>query len=123
MEKRIRMCMPCSWHLTGDWEGSGTWSDEGGSDTFRFDQTIVQKGTSITIINKSHETNGNIKDNVLYLEPSSFSNPENDVRIFLPSRQCKISEDGNTITCNFDYIWDNDKDRGNGTMVTTSTRK
>ena len=109
--------------LNGKWKVSCNWSNEYGSDTFIFDSEIVQKGAKIKIINKSNESGGTIKNNTVYLVSETHYNLNTGVRTQLPSRQFKISQDGNTMTSNFDYIWDSDKDSGNGTMDVTMTRK
>ena len=114
-----------SFNLNGKWKVTFEWKNEYGSGTGHFQNEIVQKGMEITMvtITSGSKAFGTLKGDILHLEPSVASNPNSGVSSFLPAREYKISQDGNTLTSEFDYTWDNGRERGPASMTVIMTRE
>ena len=113
---------PGSLNLNGRWKGNGEWTDEGGRGTFSYTAEIVQNDMKIKI---TGNVLGTLKGNILHLEPKTTYNPNSEVTLYYPDREYKISQDGNTLTSKFDYVWEieNPHRRGNGSMTVTMIRE
>jgi len=115
---------PGSVNLNGKWKVTGEWQAGGNSGTFNMQFEIVQKGIEIVIITQSGDKiPGTLKGDVVRLEARSTTNPNSGVTSFFPAREYKVSQDGNTLTSEFRYTWDNGRDRGDGSMAVTYIRE
>jgi hypothetical protein len=100
-----------SFNLNGKWKVSGQWKNEYRSGTFNFQYEIVQKGMEITMINTRSGSKflGTLKGNIIHMEPRITEDPKG-ATIFFPAREVKVSQDGNTLTSEFDYTWRGESD-------------
>lgn len=122
MEPTGKPLPPGSLNLNGRWKGAGEWTDENKSGTFNYTTEIVQNGMEIKM---AGNVLGTLKGNILHLEPRTSYNPNSKVTVYYPDREYKISQDGNTLTSKFDYVWEveNPHQRGNGYMTVTIIRE
>jgi hypothetical protein len=121
-----------SFNLNGKWKGTGEWKNEYESGTFNEQYEIVQKGMEITLINATPGSKvwskhyGTLKGNIIHMESVSFIDSKG-YTILLPARELNISQDGNTLTSEFDYVWEGDvpegESRGPGNMTLTVIRE
>ena len=114
--------------LNGKWKVTGEWKTGGNSGTFSMQYKIVQKGTGIIMITPSGDKIPcTLKGNVIHLEPRRTTNPNSGVTSFFPAREYKVSQDGNTLTSEFNYTWHGEgdsRDRLNpASMTVTMTRE
>lgn len=110
--------------LNGKWKVIGEWKNESGSGTFDLNYAIVHKGIEVIMITQSGEKIPcALKGDVLHLEPREAYNPNTGVSSFFPAREYKISQDGNTLTSEFDYTWEYGRMRGPASMKVTMTRE
>jgi len=120
---------PNSFNLNGKWKVTSKWKSGYASGTFNFQYEIVQKGMKITMINTRSGSYfpGTLKGNIMHLEPRDAYNPSNSVTSYLPAREYKISQDGNTLTSGFDYTWrregDEQKRKKPGSMTVIMIRE
>ena len=79
----------------------------------------------ITMINtrSGDKFPGTLKGDIIHLEPRTTTNPNSGVTSFFPAREYKVSQDGNTLATEFDYTWDNGRERGPASMTVTMTRE
>jgi len=112
-------------NLNGKWKVAGEWKIGSNSGTFNMKYKIVQKGMEITMINtrSGDKFPGTLKGDIIRLEPRTTTNPNSGVTSFFPAREYKVSQDGNTLTTEFDYTWENEKERGPASMTVTMTRE
>jgi len=115
---------PSSFNLNGKWKVTAEWKNEYGSGTASLQYEIVQNGMEITMITRSGtKIPGTLKGDIIHLEPRDAYNPNSGMTSFFPAREYKISQDGNTLTSEFDYIWDNGRERGPASMTVIMTRE
>ena len=117
-----------AFNLNGKWKVTVDWKAGGNSGTSNMSYKIVQNGMEIIMITQSGDKIPcTLKGNVIRLEPRTTNNPNSLVTNYFPDRQYEISQDGNTLTSEFDYTWSvegDDRDRLNpGSMTVTMTRE
>jgi len=110
--------------LNGDWRANIEMQTASRNSTFSSMYKIVQKNMEIKMIAAVSEREylGTLKGNIVNLEPGTALNSEGK-KIFFPARQYKISQDGNTMTSEFDYNWERGDQKGVGSMKVTMIRE
>jgi hypothetical protein len=116
---------PSSFNLNGKWKVTVEWENEYRSGTSNLQYEIVQKGMEITMINtrSGDKFPFTLKGDIIHLEPRDAYDLNSGVTSYFPAREYKISQDGNTLTCECDYTWDNGRDRGPASMTVTMIRE
>jgi len=118
-----------SFNLNGKWKGTGEWKNEYESGTFNVQYEVVQKGMEITMINtrSGSKFSGTLNGNIIHMESTSFIDSKG-YTILVPARECNISQDGNTATLDYEYVWEGYGsegriNRGRGNMKITLIRE
>ena len=110
--------VPVSINLNGKWKFTSKWSMKEDMDIDEGQFEIVQKGTKITWINipPGEKNFGTLEGNILHMEPIEYGRYDNPQHfqltihqggresISLPARKLKISQDGNTMSCNYNFF-------------------
>ena len=113
-----------SFNLNGKWKVTVDWKAGGNSGTFNMGYKIVQNGMEIIMITPSGDKIPcTLKGDVIHFEPRITTNVKTGVTSSFPAREYKVSQDGNTLTSEFNYTWDNGRDRGDGSMAVTMIPK
>ena len=97
--------VPVSLNLNSKWKLTNKWSVQGLGDIDKSRFEIIQKGAEITWIDitTGRKSIGTLEGNTLHMEPLEFDNSENN-RIMLLARKYKISQDGTTMTCEYNFF-------------------
>jgi hypothetical protein len=91
--------------LDGKWNGTVSWRSEFRTGSYIL-SIMIQEGT-VVIESEIGTEIGTLEGNIIHVESTSWldSTGLRDIRMYYPDRDYIISEDGNTITMNFQGSW------------------
>ena len=97
--------VPVSINLNGKWKFTAKWRMGGLGDIDEGQFEIVQKGTEITWtdIPTGRKNIGTLEGNILHMEPYEYYRQRDGVTVSFPVRKYKISQDGNTMSCKYNF--------------------
>jgi hypothetical protein len=113
--------------LDGKWSGTVKWKSEYDSGSVHRESVIIQEGTDITMLTTSTKAGtmpknyGTLEGNTIHMESLTYYD-SGGARVFYPARELHISQNGNTITINFEGRWQVEENREgrvsiNGTLT------